>query len=299
MGGVFTNKSIVCDFNLIIADITNIRNINESVKMAGYKVKNLILQPVASAEAVVDEEEKTAGVCLVDIGGGTTDIAIYHEGVLRYTSVLQLAGDVITDDIKDGCNIIRTQAEILKQKYGSCIANPKEQNEIISIPGFKGQAKKEIKISTLSEIINARVKLILELVLLDIKNAGYDGNKLIAGVVLTGGGAMIKNIKGLTEFVTGISTRIGESDSNIAKLSSDNMDIKHPMYATGVGLVIKGFEYYEENDNPITEQEADNKEGSQEDEIVKPKEVKHKSKEKGLLATIRQFLDNLLSNGVQ
>ncbi len=293
-------KTIECNFSLISANVDNIRNIHRSVEMAGYKVKNLILQPIASAEAVINNTEKTAGVCLVDIGGGTTDIAIYHEGILRHTSVLQLAGNVITNDIKEGCSIITTQAEVLKQKFGNCIPNSEEENSIISIPAsIRGQESKEIKVSTLSEIIKARVNMILQLVMCDIKTSGYE-NKLIAGIVLTGGGAKIKNIATLTEYVTGISTRIGESDSNIAKLSSENEDIKHPMYATGIGLVIKGFEYYEEYETATDTDAQDISPNDTPNEVEEEKKEKKESKEKvGLLAKIRKVLDNILSNGVQ
>ncbi len=290
-------KTIECNFSLISANVDNIRNIHRSVELAGYKVKNLILQPVASAEAVVNDTEKTAGVCLVDIGGGTTDIAIYHEGILRHTSVLQLAGNVITNDIKEGCSIIKNQAEALKQKFGNCIPDTEEENSIISIPGIKGKESREIKVSTLSEIIKARVNMILQLVMCDIKTSGYE-NKLIAGIVLTGGGAKIKNIATLTEYVTGISTRIGESDSNIAKLSSENEDIRHPMYATGIGLVIKGFEYYKEYETPEVK-EISSEEQPKEKEDTEKQQKKEPKEKSGLLSKIRKVLDDILSNGVQ
>ncbi|MDO5760068.1 MAG: cell division protein FtsA, partial [Bacteroidota bacterium] len=295
-------KSVECNYNLISADVNNINNITRSVEMAGYKVKNLILQPIASSEAAIDDMEKNGGVCLVDIGGGTTDVAIYHEGILRFTSVIQLAGNAITNDIKEGCNILKPQAEALKIKYGSCLPDSKEENDIISIPGFRGQDNKQIQVITLSRIINERVKMILELVHYDIKTSGYE-QKLIAGIVLTGGGAMIKNIVNLTEYLTGIPTRIGESDSNIAKISDQNSDIRHPMYATGVGLVIKGFEYYEENDcfveEEIKETENQKEESEPKEEKHKKKNTKENNKEKGLLSKIRKVLDGILSNGVQ
>lgn len=308
-------KSIECNFNLISADVTNIKNIHRSVEMAGYKVKNLILQPIASAEAVIDEVDKTAGICLVDIGGGTTDVAIYHEGVLRHTSVIQLAGNSITNDIKEGCTIITSQAEALKQKYGDCIPSKQQENDIISIPGFKGRESREIKVSKLTEIIHERTEMILNQVLLDIKTTGFE-KKLLGGIVLTGGGAMIKNLPQLTEYITGgIATRIGESDSNIAKLPTDMADIRHPMYATGIGLVIKGFEYYEENDDfpeipveeaqqPIMEETQETpelektEEPKKEDKKEKKKKVK-KPKEGGLAAKINKILRGIISDGVE
>lgn len=302
--------SIECNFNLISADITNIKNIHRSVEMAGYKVKNLILQPIASAEAVIDDVEKTAGICLVDIGGGTTDVAIYHEGILRHTSVIQLAGNSITNDIKEGCTIITTQAEALKQKYGDCIPTPQQDNDIISIPGFKGRESREIKVSKLSEIIRERVTMILNQVLLDIKTTGFE-KKLLGGIVLTGGGAMIKNLPQLTEYITGgIATHIGESDTNIAKLPTDMSDIRHPMYATGIGLVIKGFEYYEENDD-FPEQPIEQTieiETATEEENIETEETKHKEKKSkkktgtksgGLGDKINKILRGIISDGVE
>ncbi|MBR1769661.1 MAG: cell division protein FtsA [Bacteroidales bacterium] len=306
-------KSIECNFNLISADVNNIKNIRRSVEMAGYKVANLILQPIASAEAVVDDVEKTAGICLVDIGGGTTDVAIYHEGILRYTSVIQLAGNLITDDIKEGCTIIATQAEALKTKYGDCIPTPEQNDDIISIPGFRGRESREIKVSKLSEIIRGRVEMILDQVIYDIRTSGYE-KKLLAGIVLTGGGAMIKNLRQLTEYVTGgIATRIGESDDHLSKLSPDMADIKHPMYATGIGLVIKGFEFYEESASypenetnvsdvtdaaqNIEEEQSDinNSDNSKEEKNSKKDAVKKES----LAAKISKLFRSIISDGVE
>ena len=131
-------KCLAGDFNLITGNVANIQNVYHSVRLAGYTVKELILEPIASAEAVVNNMEKDAGICLVDIGGGTTDIAIFHEGILRHTAVIPLAGNVITEDIKEGCSIIKTQAEALKIGFGRCLETDNSQNEIISIPGFRG-----------------------------------------------------------------------------------------------------------------------------------------------------------------
>ncbi|MDR0970909.1 MAG: cell division protein FtsA [Bacteroidales bacterium] len=224
-------------FNIITANVNNIENIVRSVEMAGYKVKNLILEPIASAEAVVDENEKEAGICLVDIGGGTTDIAIFSEGILRHTAVIPLAGNVITDDIKEGCSIIKTQAEALKVNFGSCLAAAANENEIIAIPGFRGREAREISRKTLAEIIEARMTMIIDQVLFEIKSHKYE-KKLIAGIVLSGGGAEMNSIVQLTEFLTGINARVGKPNEQL-KDTSDT-ELSHPMYATSIGLILEG-----------------------------------------------------------
>lgn len=236
-------KCLEGDFNLITGNVTNIQNIYHSVRLAGYEVKELVLEPIASAEAVIDATEKDAGICLVDIGGGTTDIAIFKDGILRHTAVVPLAGNVITDDIKEGCSIIKTQAEALKINFGRCLESDNSQNEIISIPGFRGRESREISVQTLASIIKARVKMILDQVQYEIHSTDYD-KRLIAGIVLTGGGAKIKDIVQLTEFITGLDARIGIPNEHLSGTITDEM--KHPMHATGIGLVLKGFQNIDE-----------------------------------------------------
>jgi len=204
---------------------------------------DLILEPLASAEAVLTDEEKEAGVVLVDIGGGTTDLAIFQDGIIRHTAVIPFGGNVITDDIKEGCSIIRNQAELLKVKFGSALAKQMKDNEIVSIPGLRGREPKEISVKNLAAIIQARMEEIIENVYYEIKSSGYE-KKLIAGIVITGGGSQLKHISQLVEYVTGMDTRIGYPNEHLGK----GMDeVKSPMYATGVGLVIKGLNDAEKN----------------------------------------------------
>ena len=190
---------------------------------------------------MLSQEEKEAGVVLVDIGGGTTDVAIFKDGIIRHTAVIPFGGNVITEDIKEGCSIIEKQAELLKIKFGSAWPGENKENEIVSIPGLRGREPKEISLKNLSRIIHARVVEIIEQVYLEIKNYGYDENKkkLIAGIVLTGGGSQLKHIKQLTEFVTGMDTRIGYPNEHLASESDD--EYSSPAYATAVGLVLKGL----------------------------------------------------------
>ncbi len=229
------------NFHIITGQMAAAKNIIKCVEKAGLVVEDLILEPIASAAAVLSDEEKEAGVALVDIGGGTTDIAIFYDNVIRHTAVIPFGGNVITDDIKEGCSIIKKYAEEMKVKYGSALAKENQDNEIIVIPGLKGRSPKEISIKNLAEIIEARMKEILELVQFEIKNSGYE-KKLIAGIVVTGGGAQLKHIKQLVEYVTGLDTRIGYPNEHLAKSVED---VTSPMFATGVGLVLKGYEELE------------------------------------------------------
>ena len=230
------------NFHIITGQVAAAKNIYKCVEKSGLDVVDLILEPLASAEAVLSEEEKEAGVVLVDIGGGTTDVAIFQEGIIRHTAVIPFGGNVITEDIKQGCSIIRTQAELLKVKFGSALADESQENEIVSIPGLRGRQPKEISVKNLSHIIQSRLEEIIEHIYYEIKNSGYE-NKLIAGVVLTGGGAQLKHISQLFSYVTGMDTRIGYPNEHLANGNSE--EITSPMYATGVGLVSKGFQKLE------------------------------------------------------
>lgn len=242
------------NFHIVTGNTTNLINIRSSVEMAGFSIKGVVLEPVASAYAVLDDTDREAGVALVDIGGGTTDIAIFHEGIIRHTSVLPLAGNAITFDIKESCKIMQKQAEALKTRFGSCLPEHVNENDIISIPGIRNQPAREISVKTLAGIIKARTESILEQVDFEIKESHLD-KRLIAGIVLTGGGAQLRHIKDLTEFITGIDTRIGLPDEHLEKGSST--EIVNPMYATGIGLVLYGLEREEELRRYNTQEAAD------------------------------------------
>ncbi|KAA3649960.1 MAG: cell division protein FtsA [Bacteroidetes bacterium] len=227
------------NFHIITGQVAAAKNIHKCIHKADLDVQDVILEPIASSAAVLSEEEKEAGVVLVDIGGGTTDVAIFQDGIIRHTAVIPFGGNVITEDIKEGCSIIKNQAELLKVKFGSALANESQENEIVSIPGLRGREPKEISIKNLSNIIQARLEEIIEHIYYEVKNSGYE-NKLIAGLVITGGGAQMKHIGQLFEYVTGMDTRIGYPNEYLAKGNSE--EITSPMYATSVGLILKGFE---------------------------------------------------------
>lgn len=226
------------NFHIITGQVSAVKNIFKCVNRAGLHTADLHLEPLASADAVLSDEEKEAGVVLVDIGGGTTDVAIFYDGIIRHTAVIPFGGNIITDDIKEGCGIIRTQAEQLKVKFGSALSQENQENEIISIPGLRGRPHKEISVKFLAQIIQARMEEILEFVLFEIKSSGYE-RKLAAGVVVTGGGSLLKHLPQLVMLTTGLDCRIGTPNEHLA---GNEDELKNPLYATGVGLVMKGIE---------------------------------------------------------
>src|SRR5690606_10152563 len=221
------------NFHIITGRISAAKNIKKCVDKAGLTVDEMILEPLASSEAVLSDEEKEAGVVLVDIGGGTTDVAIFHEGIIRHTAVIPFGGNVITEDIKEGCTIMKRQAELLKQKFGSALASESQDNEIVCIPGLRGREPKEISVKNLASIIQARMEEIIEHVHYEIRNSGYE-KRLIGGIVVTGGGAQLKHVTQLFEYITGMDTRVGYPNEHLAP--SPNIDnLTSPIYATGIG----------------------------------------------------------------
>ncbi|MEC8616324.1 MAG: cell division protein FtsA [Bacteroidota bacterium] len=230
------------NFHIITGQIAAAKNIFKCVNKAGLEVAELILEPLASSSAVLSEEEKEAGVALIDIGGGTTDIAIFHDGIIRHTAVIPFGGNVITEDIKEGCTIMHRQAELLKTKFGAALPQATQDNEIVCIPGLRGRDPKEISVKNLANIISARMSEIIEHIYFEIKNSGFD-KKLIGGIVVTGGGSQLKHINQLMEFTTGIDSRIGYPNEHLS--ANTNINVTSPLFATGVGLVAKGFEQFE------------------------------------------------------
>ena len=239
--GMFGGR-LEANFHVVVGQVSSIKNIARCVKSSGIDFDGITLEPLASADAVLSREEKEAGVALIDIGGGTTDLAIFKDGIIRHTSVIPFGGNIITDDIKEGCSIIEKQAELLKIKFGSAWPGENKDNEIVSIPGLRGRDPKEISLKNLSKIIHARVVEIIEQVYMEIKNYGHEDQKkkLIAGVVLTGGGSQLKHLKQLVEYVTGMDTRIGLPNEHLA--GNNSIEISNPTFATAVGLVMKSME---------------------------------------------------------
>lgn len=237
------------NFHIITGQITAAKNIYKCVEKSTLKVSDLALEPLASAESVLSPEELEAGVVLVDIGGGTTDVAIFHENIIRHTAVIPYGGNIITEDIKEGCNVMKAHAELLKVKFGSALANELPDNEIVSIPGIRGREPKEIAIKNLARIIQARIEEIMELVYYEIKASNME-KKLAGGIVITGGGSQLKHIAQLAEFVTGLDARIGYPTEHLSKGMVE--EVKSPIYATAVGLVLRGLEDERATENSHT-----------------------------------------------
>jgi cell division protein FtsA len=231
------------NFHIITGKVTAAQNIKKCVERAGLKMAGLFLEPLASSAAVLHNDELEAGVVLVDIGGGTTDVAIFKNRIIRHTAVIPFAGNIITEDIMEGCKLLRPQAEKLKTSFGSALPNETHENEIISIPGIAGRDRKEISMRTLAHVISARMEEIFSAVYFEIKSSGY-ANSLNAGIVITGGGSQLKHLKQLVEYTTGLSARIGFPTSYIAKDNKD--ELKHPMYSTGIGLVLEGYKEFDQ-----------------------------------------------------
>ena len=287
-------SKLEANFHVIIGQKAAAMNIVKCIQKAGLEMEHMILEPIASAEAVLDEEEKEAGVALVDIGGGTTDIAIFHENKIYHSAVIPFGGNVITDDITKGCSIIRRYAEDVKVKFGSAVASENRDDEVVSIPGIRGRKAKEISFKNLAGIIQARLEEIFDLTNYEIQKVNSQ-HQLIAGIVLTGGGALMRHIQQLASFKTGLDVRIGYPNEHLTEETDKAM--ASPMYATGIGLVIEGIkraEYQERMERfkkkePVVvipkvaepEEQPETEEPEEETRHVRPRKVKkektHKS----------------------
>lgn len=234
-------KRLEAKFHVVVGQMGAIKNIARCIKEAGLEMQALTLEPLASSEAVLTQEEKEAGVAIVDIGGGTTDIAIFKDNIIRHTCVIPYGGGIITDDIKEGCSIIEKHAEQLKIKFGSAVPELEKETTFVTIPGLHGRPDKEISLKSLASIINARVEEILEMVNTELKSYGaYEQKrKLIAGIVLTGGGSNLKNLRQLVNYITGFDSRIGFANEYVA--NDKNQNLKGPEFATAIGLLMESL----------------------------------------------------------
>jgi cell division protein FtsA len=235
-------RRLEANFHIVIGQVAAAKNIEKCIRKANLTVKDMILEPLASSDAVLTEDEKEAGVVLVDIGGGTTDVAVYYDNIIRHTAVIPFGGNVVTKDIKEGCAILQRHAEQLKIQYGSALGDIAPEDKVVSIPGISGREPKEISFKSLAYIIQSRMEEIIDAVNFEIQNSGY-ADKLAAGVVITGGGAMLKHLTQLMKFKTAMDVRIGLPNEHLA--GSAKNEINQPMYATSVGLIMRGFEYLE------------------------------------------------------
>ena len=249
----YTGVKIGANFHIITGDKNAIRNINRSVEKAGLRVKDLMLQPLASSAAVMSDQDIEAGIAILDIGGGTTDLAVFYEGILKHTAVIPFGGENITNDIKLGLGVLKTQAELMKVQYGSALADAAQNNAFIKIPGLRGLPSREISVKNLASIIQARMSEILAFVTFHLKQVGLDNKMLNGGIVLTGGGSQLKHLIQLTEYATGLNARIGYPNEHLA--ASHIEELEKPMYSTCIGLILKGYNVYENNQNRLNPEE--------------------------------------------
>ena len=283
---------VEANFHVVVGQVSAIRNIGRCVQSAGLDLERITLEPLASANAVLSQEEKEAGVALIDIGGGTTDLAVFKDGIIRHTAVIPFGGNVITEDIKEGCSIIEKQAELLKIKFGSAWPGENKDNEVVSIPGLRGRDPKEITLKNLSKIIHARVVEIIEQVYVEIKNYGHEEQKkkLIAGIVLTGGGSQLNHLKQLVEYVTGMDTRIGYPNEHLA--GDSDKEITSPLYATAVGLVMDGLKSKQPEEEELVEEIVNESEEQNEEPVVEQPKKERRSFLDKLTERVKEFLDN-------
>jgi len=255
-------RRLEANFHIVIGQVAAAKNIEKCIRKANLTVKDMILEPLASSDAVLTEDEKEAGVVLVDIGGGTTDVAVYYDNIIRHTAVIPFGGNVVTKDIKEGCAILQRHAEQLKIQYGSALGDIAPEDKVVSIPGISGREPKEISFKSLAYIIQSRMEEIIDAVNFEIQNSGY-ADKLAAGVVITGGGAMLKHLPQLMKFKTAMDVRIGLPNEHLA--GSAKNEINQPMYATSVGLIMRGFDYLETYKKSFS--------AGKQEEFAKPKPV--------------------------
>jgi cell division protein FtsA len=289
--GMF-GKRLEANFHIVIGQISSARNIEKCINRVGLDVKQLVLEPLASSAAVLTDDEKEAGVALVDIGGGTTDVAVYYDDVIRHTAVIPFGGNVITRDIKEGCAILQRQAESLKIQFGSALGDLAQDDKVVTIPGISGRDPKEISFKSLAYIIQSRMEEIIDAVSYEVENSGYM-DKLSAGMVLTGGGSMLKHLNQLVKFKTGMDVRIGFPGEMMAADTPE--DINQPMFSTSVGLLLKGLEYYEEKQEGMAAEDYKASKEEEEAEVQNGEEKKlKKGRKKGKM--LIDSLKNTLSD---
>ncbi|CAN5756950.1 cell division protein FtsA [soil metagenome] len=239
----YSGVKVGANFHIITGDKYAIRNITRAVNKSNLSIKDIVLQPLASADSVMCEHDLEAGVAILDIGGGTSDLAVFHEGILKHTAVIPFGGENITADIKTGLSVLKSQAEAMKVQFGSALAQEAKSNAIITIPGIRGMPPKQVSVKTLAQIVQARMSEILDFVTYHLKQVGMDSRTLNGGIILTGGGSQLKHLIQLTEYQTGLNARIGYPNEHLA--SGYIEELTKPMYSTCIGLILKGYSDFE------------------------------------------------------
>ncbi|MFN8247655.1 MAG: cell division protein FtsA [Ferruginibacter sp.] len=299
----YSGVKVGANFHIITGDKNAIRNINRSVEKAGLRTKDLVLQPLASAAAVMCDQDLEAGVAIVDIGGGTTDLAVFYEGILKHTAVIPFGGENITNDIKTGLGVLKTQAEQMKIQFGSALSDEAKSNAYITIPGLRGMAPKEISVKNLANIIQARMSEIMDFVAYHLKQVGLDNRMLNGGIILTGGGSQLKHLIQLTEYVTGLNARIGFPNEHLS--GGHIEELAKPMYSTCIGLILKGYNDYENKNKQLDQnfikataagimQQEPAVEEVVEETVAGDQQVKVKSRK-----TLKGFMDTFKNNLIE
>lgn len=288
-----TGTRIEGDYKLFIGKVVSAEHSKLVIDRAGLNLKKLILEPIASAKAVLTEDEMEVGAAVIDIGGGTTDLLIYHNNIIRHSAVIPFGGNSITEDLRQGCSVSLRNAEQIKVQYGSCYSEYVQENNTVTIPGIGGFQSRELKFSVIAGIIEARVEEIIEALMYEIENSGYM-DKLGAGVVITGGGAQLTNIKELFQYKTGYPVRIALPDRRV--INETNQDIYKPSSSTAIGLLMLGFEktYSCSESRPISQTLFDNKELEVDQEA--PKKKKEKTKAKKSKGSFKKVYEDLVGN---
>jgi len=296
----YNGVKVGANFHIITGDRNAIKNINRAVVRSGLKTKDLVLQPLASSAAVLSDIDMEAGVAVLDIGGGTTDLAVFYEGMLKHTAVIPFGGENITNDIKLGLGVLKQQAEAMKKQFGSALAEEAKANAFITIPGMRGLPAREISVKNLANIIQARMTEILEFVTYHLKQIGMDNRKLNGGVILTGGGSQLKHLIQLTEFVTGLNARIGYPNEHLAPSHIELL--KNPIYSTCLGLILKGENDYDnknenfEKSNILKQEEG---ESVLIDNTSTPQETAEIEKEKTKRIPRKSFFEKFKNNLIE
>lgn len=277
----YSGKHIKGNFHVVAVTESIIKNIDKCVRMNKLSIQEFFLEPIASAAAVLTDEQKEAGVCLIDIGGGTTDIAIYHGNIIRHSAVITLGGNIITNDIKQICKLTEKQAEKLKIDHGYAMPfeELKSKNLKLTKPTDnlldKTEHSQTVNAHYLAEVINARVEEIAQCVDMQLEISGYK-DKLSSGIILTGGGSLLKNISSVFMATLGIDTSVGIPNQHI---TTNIEELKSPVYSTAIGLLILGFQNLEMNEsqNQTEKKSITDNQQNEEQELAKKMSKNRKS----------------------
>ncbi|MFO7880715.1 MAG: cell division protein FtsA [Bacteroidota bacterium] len=289
-------KEMEAVFHLIVGKTNSMENIKNCVQRAGLNVNRLMLEPLASADAVLSKKEKEMGVAMVDIGGGTTDLAVFSNEVLQHTAVIPLGGNAVTSDIKQAFSVLQAQAEELKIQYGSALQSKTQKGVVIQVPGLKGREEKTISLNDLVFVIQERMKEIIYAIKFQIEQSGY-ADRLNVGIVITGGGALLKNLPQLITAVTGYDVILGYPKEHVTGKCAEQ--VNKPMFATSVGLLMR-FDMllndvkpeWDENIIDKVLPEQDSEESQEEDED--PKKKKSGKKGSKIFHKIMNSINNAL-----